>query len=266
MSTNNQNTEENAANYDSSKYVTPDGVPADVAIFTIDFEVKEPQTLPKTDLKILVIKRKNWPYKGCWALPGGFSSPDETLLEAAKRELKEETKIDGLHIEHLDVYSTPGRDPRKWIISSAYYALVNSERLEQRAAGDDAAKTEIISLRDILSMKKGNPNGEAEENEGTLAFDHDQIIQDAYQKIQRKMLLTDIAKEFLPKEFTLSQLYHVIKTVVPSFHEEKPNFKRKIIQRNIVKEVEGKTSNKYSKKHSQLYTFTGEVPEISIYS
>lgn len=155
MSTNNQNTEENAANYDSSKYVTPDGVPADVAIFTIDFEVKEPQTLPKTDLKILVIKRKNWPYKGCWALPGGFSSPDETLLEAAKRELKEETKIDGLHIEHLDVYSTPGRDPRKWIISSAYYALVNSERLEQRAAGDDAAKTEIISLRDILSMKKG---------------------------------------------------------------------------------------------------------------
>lgn len=260
------NQEENASNYDSSKYVTPDGVPADVAIFTIDFQTDDPQTLPKTELKILMIKRKNWPYKGSWALPGGFSSPNETLMQAAKRELKEETQIDGLHIEHLNVYSTPGRDPRKWIISSAYYALVNSERLKNREAGDDASKTETIALNDILLMKKGNPDGDEAENEGTLAFDHNEIILDAYNKIKEKMLLTDIAKEFLPKEFTLSQLYQVIKTVVPSFDEAKPNFKRKVIQRNVVEEIVGKTSNQYSKKHSQLYKFTEQVPTLSIYS
>lgn len=262
---NNEN-EENSSNYTSSKYITPDGVPADVAIFTITFDDRTPQELPKTDVEVLMVKRKHWPYKGCWALPGGFSNPNETLLEAAKRELREETKIDNLHIEHLDVYSTPGRDPRKWIISSAYYALVNENHLKDRQAADDAEEVKLISLGELLCMLRGEADGDYNENNNTIAFDHDEIILDAYQKIKEKMLSTDIAKEFLPEEFTLTELFNVIKTVVPEFNEKLPNFRRKILQRNIIKEVKGKTSNKYSKRHAQLFTFTGETPIISIYS
>jgi 8-oxo-dGTP diphosphatase len=264
--------EENSSNYTSTKYVTPDGAPSDVAIFTIDFEEKEPQELPLTDVKILMIKRKKWPYKGSWALPGGFSDPQETLLDAAKRELREETTIDGLHVEHLDVYSGllengEPRDPRGWIISSAYYALVNEDNLKDRKPADDAEEAELLSLRDVLSMKRGNKDGTTEENEGTLGFDHNKIIKDAYQKVQEKVLQTNIAKEFLPKEFTLAELYQVIQTIVPSFEEEiHSNFKRKVLQRRIIEEVAGKTSNKHSKRHAQLYRFTGHVPQISIYS
>lgn len=262
-----EHTEENASNYDSSKYRTPDGVPADIAIFTITSENKSPGTsLPERDIKVLMVKRKKWPYEGCWALPGGFSDENETLLDAAKRELKEETSIDGLHIEHLDVYSTPGRDPRGWIISSAYYALVNESYLVERKAADDAADVQLISLSDLLSMKRGNPDGTSSKNEDTLAFDHDVILKDAFKAIQNKMLITNIAKEFLDDEFTFAELYQIIQTVVPTFNEAEPNFKRKVIQRGIIEEVDGKTSNKYSRRSAQLYKFTGELPELSIYS
>lgn len=259
--------EENEHNYDPSKYRTPDGITSDIVIFTITSENKNPGVeLPKRDVQILMVKRKNWPYKGCWALPGGFSSPDETLLETAKRELKEETGIDELYIEHLDVYSKFGRDPRGWIISSAYYALVNEKYLEKRKASSDALEVKLISLNDILMMEKGNPNGKMEENEGKLAFDHDIIIKDAYKAIQNKMLMTDIAKEFLDEEFTISELYQIIKTIVPNFNEPQTNFRRKILQRKIIEEIEGKYSNKYSKNFAQLYRFTGKIPKLSIYS
>lgn len=259
--------EENSSNYDSSKYRTPDGVPADIAIFTITSENENPGTsLPERDIKVLMVKRKKWPYQGCWALPGGFSDENETLLDAAKRELKEETSIDGLHIEHLGVYSIPNRDPRGWIISSAYYALVNESHLTKRKAADDAEDVQLISLNELLSMKKGNSDGSSSENENTLAFDHNEILSDAFKAIQNKMLITDIAKEFLDEEFTLSELYQIIETVVPTFKEPDANFKRKILQRKIIEPIEGKKSNKYSRVPAQLYKFTGKLPNLSIYS
>lgn len=260
-------TEENASNYDSSKYRTPDGVPADIAIFTITSDNKLPGiSLPHRDVKVLMVKRKKWPYQGCWALPGGFSDENETLLDAAKRELKEETSIDNLHIEHLNIYSNPGRDPRGWIISSAYFALVNEKHLEKRKASDDAEDVQLISFEDLLSMDKGDPNGDFEQNKDKLSFDHKLIVNDAFNAIQNKMLSTDIAKEFLEEEFTLAELHQIIKTIVPSFNEAEPNFKRKVLQRGIIKEVKGKTSNKYSRRSAQLYKFTGNFPQLSIYS
>jgi 8-oxo-dGTP diphosphatase len=259
--------EENSQNYTSSIYKTPDGVPADTVIFTITKEQQEVgvESLPEMKFKVLMIKRKKWPYKGCWALPGGFSNPDETLLNTAKRELKEETNIDGIHVEHIGIYSTPDRDPRGWIISSAYYALVNSDNLEP-IAGDDAGETKWFKVKDVLLMERGNRNTEDDFiNENKLAFDHDEIIRDAVKKVREKMLTTDIAKEFLPKAFTVTELYTVIQAVVSSFEEPLPNFRRKILKRNIIQQVESKSSNKYSRRPAQLYSFTGTVPELSIY-
>ncbi|MDF2535101.1 MAG: ADP-ribose pyrophosphatase [Bacillales bacterium] len=263
----NKNTEveENSSNYTSTKYVTPDGVPADIAIFTIISEKQQSQELPDMEVKVLMVKRKKWPYQGCWALPGGFSNPNELLLNTAKRELQEETSIEGLHIEHFGVYSTPGRDPRGWVISSAYMALVNEKYLAKRQAADDAADVQLISLNELLAMKKGNPDGMTEDNEDSLAFDHNYIIRDAFIEIQQKALTTDIAKEFLNETFTISELYQVIKTLVPSFNEEKPNFRRKILQRGVIEAVEA-TSNEHSKRHAKLFKFTGNVPALSIYS
>ncbi len=252
---------ENAFNYDAGKYRTPDGAPADIVIFTITSSPRstKKKSLPHRQLEILLIERKGWPFAGQWALPGGFSNEKETLLDCAKRELAEETGVDSVHIEYFNAYSTPDRDPRGWIISHAFVALVNEKYLEKRKAADDAADVRLFSVEEALKME--------------LAFDHRQILLDSLQQIQRQMLTTTIAKEFLPEEFTIGELYQVIQTVVPSFEEK--NFIRKITatrsRQGLIEEVRGhdgelKQSNQYSQRAAQLYRFTDYVPQLSIYS
>lgn len=253
---------EHASNYSASKYRTPDGAPADIVIFTITSSEKKggvKKSLPLRELQVLLIQRKSWPYEGQWALPGGFSNDTETIHDCAKRELEEETGVSDVHIEYFNVYSAPGRDPRGWMISHAFYALVNEKLLLNRRAADDAADVRLFPVEEALAMK--------------LAFDHSLILNDAIKQIQQKMLTTAIAKQFLPDEFTISELYQVIQTVVPEFEER--NFIRKITstqsREGLIEQVrsrsgEMKMSNRYSQRAAQLYRFTEYVPALSIYS
>ncbi len=252
---------ENESNYQASKYRTPDGAPTDIVIFTITSEGKGSvkKSLPTRELQVLLIQRKQWPFEGQWALPGGFSMETETIQESARRELTEETGVSDVHIEYFNVYSTPQRDPRGWMISHAFFALVHERYLEKRQAADDAADVRLFPIHEALAMD--------------LAFDHEIIIRDALAQIQQKMLTTTIAREFLSEEFTMSELYQVIQTVVPTFKER--NFIRKITstqsRKGIIEEVldhngQGKMSNRYSQRAAQLYRFTDYVPQLSIYS
>lgn len=249
-------------NSSQKKYRTPDGIPADIVMFTLTKRERKTvtKTLPIRELKVMLIRRKSWPFAGMWALPGGFCREDESIYDAAKRELKEETGVDGGHLEFLGVYSAPGRDPRGWIISQAFYALVEEWMLEHRQANDDAEEVGLFTIEEALEQLE-------------LAFDHKDIILDAYRKIQHQMLQTTIAKQFLPDHFTLSELYQVIQTVVPEFKE--PNFIRKITstrsRQGILEEVRdenGKplSSNQYSQRPAQLYRFTDHTPLLSIYT
>ncbi|MFD1135271.1 NUDIX hydrolase [Paenibacillus urinalis] len=244
------------------KYRTPDGVPADIVMFTLTKRERKTvtKTLPIRELKVMLIKRKSWPFAGKWALPGGFCQENESIYDAAKRELMEETGVDGGHLEYLGVYSQPGRDPRGWIISHAFFALVEEWMLEHRQAADDAEDVGLFTIREAL-------------NELELGFDHRTIIEDAYKRIQQQMLQTTIARQFLPQHFTLSELYQVIQSVVPDFEE--PNFIRKITstrsRQGIIEDVrdeEGNpvSSNQYSQRPAQLYRFTDLVPRLSIYT
>ncbi|MBO9606929.1 MAG: NUDIX hydrolase [Paenibacillaceae bacterium] len=247
-------------NYSPSRYRTPDGAPADIVMFTITSTARKTamKSLPERRLEVLLIQRKSWPFAGRWALPGGFSKESETLLESAKRELEEETGVGNVHIEYFSAYSTPGRDPRGWIISHAFVALVHEQYLAERRAADDAADVRLFPVDEALRME--------------LAFDHREIIADALEQIRRKMMTTTIAKEFLPEEFTIGELYQVIQAVVPSFAEL--NFIRKITstrsRQGIIEEVkdrggEPKLSNRYSQRAAQLYRFTDYAPALSIY-
>ncbi|MBP2001030.1 ADP-ribose pyrophosphatase YjhB (NUDIX family) [Paenibacillus shirakamiensis] len=248
--------------YDAKKYRTPDGIPADIVMFTLTRQERRAATksLPRFDLKVMLIRRKSWPFAGAWALPGGFSQESESLYETARRELKEETGVDEGHLEYLGVYSTPGRDPRGWIISHAFFALVEEWVLEKRQAADDAQTVGLFTVQEAL-------------HELELAFDHREILQDAYRKIQEQMLQTTIAKQFLPEHFTLSELYQVIQTVVPDFAEL--NFIRKITstrsRQGILEEARSEEgvpllSNQYSQRPAQLYKFTDFTPRLSIYT
>ncbi|WNQ12385.1 NUDIX domain-containing protein [Paenibacillus aurantius] len=254
--------EENEKTYSAAKYRTPDGAPADIVIFTITSEQRPSMTksLPKRELKVLLIKRKVWPHAGMWALPGGFSRETESVYETARRELQEETGVKDVHMEYFNVYSRPGRDPRGWMISHAFFALVNEEALGKLEAADDAEEAGLFSVEEALGGME-------------LAFDHREILQDALARVKEKMLVTPIAGEFLPGEFTLGELYQVIRTVVPDFEEA--NFIRKMKQTQsrsgVLEEVRTeqgalKKSNRYSQRAAQLYRFSGDVPRLSLYS
>ncbi|TVY04359.1 NUDIX domain-containing protein [Cohnella terricola] len=247
--------------YSSSPYRTPDGAPADIVIFTITSAGRQSakKSLPSRELQVLLIQRKKWPFEGLWALPGGFCDPTESIRACAERELLEETGVANIHLEYFNAYSAPGRDPRGWMISHAFFALVNESVLASRKAADDAADVKLVPVSEALDMK--------------LAFDHGTILRDALEEIRWRMLTTTIAKEFLPTEFTISELYQVIETVVPEFEEK--NFIRKITstqsRKGILEEArdrngEIKTSNRYSQRAAKLYRFTDRQPRLSIYS
>ena len=137
--------EEFLKTYDSSKYEKP-SVTVDVLIFTIFNEKSDNyRKLDDKKLSLLLIKRAGHPYKDKWAIPGGFVNMDESLEEGAKRELKEETSVENVYLEQLYTYGDVNRDPRMRVISSAYMALVNSDKINVEA-GDDASDARWFNI------------------------------------------------------------------------------------------------------------------------
>ncbi len=247
-------------------YRTPDGLPVDIAIFTILSRTKPGnyKTLADRRLNVLLVRRSraSEAYPGYWALPGGFSDENETLLEAAYRELKEETNVDReVRIEQIKTVYYPGRDPRGWMPSVVFAALVKEEYLLNLAADTDADEVALFDIEEALGM--------------TLAFDHNDLLKDALAFVRAQMMTTTIAKEFLPAEFTIRELYQVIRTVVPDFEEDIANFKRNLLatktRQGLIEEARGedgkpKTTDRNSNRPAQLYRFSGYEPRISIYN
>lgn len=196
--------EEFLAHYDLRKYDAV-GATTDLAIFTIR----------NNRLCVLLIERGGHPEKGKWALPGGFVNVNESLDEGAARELKEETGLtitEGF-LEQLKTYGRPGRDPRGYIISTAYVALV--PRVNNPRAGDDAARAHFFPVEDVLG-------GDFE-----LAFDHEEIIRDGLERVRAKLEYAPIAPLFLEDDtFTMSELRRVYE-IVWGQELHPSNFRRK---------------------------------------
>ena len=170
----------------SYEYPHP-AVTVDIVIFTIR----------DARLKLLLIRRAGEPYRGQWALPGGFIRLDEALDASAGRELEEETGVSGVYLEQLYTFGAPGRDPRERVISVAYYALIPSDRLQLRAA-TDAEAVGWFGMDELPA----------------LAFDHTDIIAMAHQRLVAKLDYSTIAFQFLGGDFTLSELQSVYEIIL----------------------------------------------------
>ncbi|MCG6860446.1 MAG: NUDIX hydrolase [Chromatiaceae bacterium] len=173
-------------------------VTTDVVLFTIR----------NVRLQLLLIRRKGEPFKGDWALPGGFLDIDEDLEDCALRELEEETGVSGVYLEQLRTYGKPGRDPRERVISVAYFALTPSERLTVKAASDaaEAAWFPVAALP-------------------PLAFDHEEIIRAARERLVAKLDYSTIAFRLMPRTFTLSELQEVYEILLDA-ELDKRNFRK----------------------------------------
>ncbi len=272
--------------YRAGDYERP-SVAADMVIFTVtDAEADSYRKLPEKELRILLICRGGHPFLGKWALPGGFVRPSETTEQAAARELREETGVDDVYLEQLYTFSDVGRDPRTWVMSCSYMALINSDELELKA-GDDAVDAAWfkVSYRLLREQKELIGDGyiktleyelklSSEEEElsavvartvtakststGTdynivsndgLAFDHAKIIACAIERLRGKVNYTDIALHLMPRLFTLTELQQVYEVILDK-ELLKAAFRRKVA--DLVAETDHYTENA-GHRPSRLY-------------
>lgn len=281
------------AQYKAGDFIRP-SVATDIVIFTVmEQEEKNYRKLPKKEWKVLLIQRGEHPYLNCWALPGGFIRPTETAEMTAERELREETGVSDVYLEQLHLFTEPYRDPRTWVMSCAYMALIDGKKVNLQA-GDDASNAEWFSIeyqkiaekkekqanlwietdsfRLILKKEEEILQAEIERkrikrgadyrieyqllsNEG-LAFDHAKIIALAIERLREKVEETDIVLNLMSEQFTLTELQQVHEIILG--HELlKPAFRRKIT--GMLEETENFTENaghrpsRFYKRKTEFY-------------
>ncbi len=198
----------------------------DIVVFALD----------EDDLKVMLIERDLKPYAGRWALPGGFVRVEETLDDAARRELEEETGLTNIFLEQLYTFGALNRDPRERVVTVAYFALVNLEGHRVQAS-TDARNAAWFAVSDLPD----------------LAFDHHQILDTALDRLRGKLRYQPVGFELLPKKFPLRSLQHLYEVVLDR-ELDKRNFRKKILSMDILvelKEIEKDVAHRAAK----LYRF-----------
>ncbi len=190
--------------YDSSQFPAF-AVTVDVVILTM-FE---------STLHVLLVRRGELPFEGMWAIPGGFKRPPETLDEAAKRELAEETRVDAASsLTQFGAYGDPERDPRMNVVTIAYLAVLRD--VGAVVAGTDAAEAALVPVSDVV--------------DGTidLAFDHLRIVRDAVERVRVELEVSGIATAFVGTTFTMAELRAVYEAIW-GVQLDAANFRRSIV-------------------------------------
>jgi 8-oxo-dGTP diphosphatase len=192
--------------------------------------------LDESELEVLLIRRGIEPFAGRWALPGGFVRVDESLEDAALRELEEETGLRKVFLEQLYTFGAVDRDPRERVVTVAYYALVKLSDHKVRAA-TDAADAAWFALTDLPD----------------LAFDHAEIVDVALERLRGKVRYQPIGFELLPKKFTLTQLQRMYEIILER-SLDKRNFRKKILGMDLLVELD-EVQKDVAHRAARLYRF-----------
>lgn len=192
--------------------------------------------LDETDLKVLLIQRAQEPFAGRWALPGGFVHVDETLDQAVRRELQEETGLAKVFLEQLYTVGGLDRDPRERVVTVAYYALVRMSDHRVQAA-TDASNAAWFALDDLPR----------------LAFDHEAIIEQGLKRLQGKVRYQPIGFELLPPKFSLTHLQRMYEIILER-PLDKRNFRKKVLSLDILEELD-EVEQDVAHRAARLYRF-----------
>lgn len=221
--------EEFLKTYSSDAFEKP-SVAVDLLVFTVE----------DGKLKIVTVRRQEYPFKGELALPGVFVGMNESVDEAAKRGIKEEAGLEDIYFEQLYAFGEIDRDPRMRVISIAYIALVPIEKIHLRT-GLRSEKTELTDVDALLSSDE------------EVAFDHRQIIKSGRERIRSKTENTSLPFNLMPEEFTLPELQKVYEILLGK-KLYKANFRKKIAE--MIVETDHMTSGD-AHRPSRYYKFKG---------
>ena len=200
-------------------------VAVDIVVFTVHEQT----------LRVLLIERGIDPFKGLYVLPGGFVRAEETLEQAAFRELLEETGTKNVYLEQLYTFGDPDRDPRGRVVTVAYYALVPTDK-SPLLAGTDAATAGWYPVSALPP----------------LAFDHGKIVEYAVDRLRNKLEYTNVGFQLLPAKFTLSALQALHEAILGK-PLDKRNFRRKVLGLGLVKP--SKEMQATGRKPARLFSF-----------
>ena len=188
-------------------------------------------------LKVLLIKRLRPPFEHQWAIPGGFIHVGETLEEAAKRRLGEETNVENVFLEQLGAFGATDRDPRARVITVGYFALVSADKLVNIEAHANAEDVGWFCVSELPA----------------LAFDHESIVGLALRRLKAFLSTSPVAFQLLPDKFTLTELQKVYELILEK-PLDKRNFRKKIISSNILLDT-GETKMDGYHRPAQLFSF-----------
>lgn len=191
--------------------------PPDRPAVTVDVVIF---TLREREVHVLLLKRRYPPFEKQWAIPGGFVKLDEPLDQAARRELEEETGLHDVYLEQLYTFGTPDRDPRMRVISVAYFALVRADQQQLRVS-HESSEVRWFSVKALPQP---------------LAFDHDQIMAFALDRLRSKLEYTTLAFQLLPEVFTLPELKQTYEQILGE-QLDRGNFYRKIKEAGVLEPV-----------------------------
>ena len=203
-------------------------ITTDVVIFTIK----------DNKLQVLLVKRANEPFKGRWAIPGGFIRLSENLDNAALRILKEKTNVDNIYLEQLYTFGDPLRYPSSRVITCAYFALIRSDDI--KLSFDNSQGITEVQWHEVYNLP-------------TLAFDHKEIIEYSIKRMRERLEFCPISFQLLPEKFTLTELQKSYELIL-DMKLDKRNFRKKVLTGSVLKEL-----NEYtkigSKRPARLYSF-----------
>ncbi len=211
----------------NNKLYKKQGIHLISAIFTVD----------KGNTKVLLIKRSNEPYKDMWALPGGALYNNEDLEIGLNRELKEKTGIENVNLSLFNVYGKLDRSPVFRMVAIGYIGVIDSNRINLIRETLKTSNADWFNIQEI-------PN---------LAYDHNEILNDAKETLKRKIFETDILKNLFNKEFTLPELQKVYETILDKKFDRR-NFRKKLINDGVIIDT-NKVINFEGKKPAKLYKF-----------
>ncbi len=203
-------------------------VTTDVVIFTIK----------DGKLKVLLVRRAHEPFKGKWAIPGGFIRISETIDAAALRILKEKTNVQNIYLEQLYTFGDPLRHPTARVITCAYFALIRSDDIV--LSFEDNSEITEVEWHPVYNLPP-------------LAFDHKEIIEYSLKRVRERLEFCPIAFQLLPEKFTLTELQKSYELILDK-KLDKRNFRKKFLALSILKELDEYTKSG-SKRPARLYSF-----------
>ena len=205
-------------------------------------------TVDKGIVKVLLIKRNNEPFKGHWALPSGALYNNELIKKGASRELKEKTGLSNINLEQIGIFDKINRSNLMRMIGISYLGVIDIRRVEISKVTNKTIDADYFPIEKIPV---------------NLAYDHNEIIENALEVLKEKIINSNILKDLFPEHFTLPELQKTYEAVLNKKLDRR-NFRKKLISLNLIEDT-NKTIKFEGKKPAKLYKFKETLENKNIF-